>query len=76
MDSDHGWMVTINGIQTLLNIDEQGLDNHTFKESSTHWLDYNIYNNNILNQFVSLNVYQEYCFVSLDTLSIIRYCSI
>ena len=34
-------MVTINGIQTLLNIDEQELESQTFKEPSAQWLDYN-----------------------------------
>ena len=33
MANDHGWLVTINGIQTYPNIDEKGLDSHSFKES-------------------------------------------
>ena len=41
MDYEHGWMVTINGIQTLPNIDELGLDSLSFIESSTQWIDYN-----------------------------------
>ena len=44
MANDHGWMVTINGIQTLLNIDEKELDSHAFKETCAQWLDYNINN--------------------------------
>ena len=35
----------INVIQTKINIDEQELDNHTFKESSAQWLEYNTKNN-------------------------------
>ena len=42
--NDHGWMITINGIQTLLNIDEEGLDSHAFNETCAWWLDYNIHN--------------------------------
>ena len=41
MANDHGWMVTINGIQTLLNIDEKELESQTSKEPSAQWLDYN-----------------------------------
>ena len=44
------WLITmaewkpINGIQTKINIDEQELDNHTFKKSIAQWLDYNTKN--------------------------------
>ena len=47
MANDHGWMVTINGIQTQLNIDEQELGSCTLKEPSAQSLDYNT---NIKNQ--------------------------
>ena len=32
-------MVTIYGIQTLLNIDEKELDSRVFKETSAKWLE-------------------------------------
>ena len=33
--------LSINGIQTLLDIDGQELESRTFKSSSAQWLDYN-----------------------------------
>ena len=33
MANDHGWVVTINGIQTELNIDEKELDSRSFTDS-------------------------------------------
>ena len=55
MVNDHGWMVTINVIQTYLNIDELELDGCAFLETSAQWLDYNI-NNNFFYQTLVLNV--------------------
>ena len=37
----HFIMANDHGIQTQLNIDEEELESHTFKESSDQWLDYN-----------------------------------